>query len=146
MRNIIANKIKGFTLIEVLIVVAIVGILAAIAYPSYVEQINKSRRADAQTALIELAARLQEYYIDQTPPGYAGAALGDAGIFPNQAPLEGNTKYYNLSITVQDNSSFTIQAMPIAGGAMANDVTFTLDETGNREHINGTTTEDGWPR
>jgi type IV pilus assembly protein PilE len=50
---------KGFTLIEVMIVVAIVGILAAVAYPSYQDHVRKSRRAEAQSALMGLAAAME---------------------------------------------------------------------------------------
>lgn len=141
-------KSRGFTLIELIVVIAIVGILAAIAYPSYVEHVNKVRRAEAQTALVELAARLQEFYIDQTPPTYAGANLEGEGanpIFPSEAPLEGNTKYYDLSITAQDARSFTIEATPNANGAMAGDFTFSLDARGAKRHGKGSASQDGWP-
>lgn len=137
---------KGFTLIELIIVVAIIGILAAIAYPSYVEHVNKARRADAQAALVELAARLQEFYIDQTPPSYDGAGLGSDGIFPDEAPLDGAQKYYDLSITSQDASTFNIQAVPKADAAMAGDFTFTLDSRGAKQHFRGANPAiDGWP-
>lgn len=139
----------GFTLIEVLIVVAIVGILAAIAYPSYVDQVNKVRRADAQAALVELAAKLQEYYIDQTPtPTYVGASLkGDDAIFPNTVPLESDDtdKHYDLGFATPPTSSFfKIEAKPV--GTMAGDFTFSLDSRGSKQHSKGTSSPtDGWP-
>ncbi len=141
------NKKNGFTLIEVLIVVAIVGILAAIAYPSYVEQVNKVRRADAQAALVELAARLQEYYIDQSPPTYVGASLnGDDAIFPNEVPLDGATKHYDLRIATQDARTFTIQAAPKTASPMAGDFTYGLDARGAKQHFKGSDPPaDGWP-
>ncbi|MBL4852195.1 MAG: prepilin-type N-terminal cleavage/methylation domain-containing protein [Gammaproteobacteria bacterium] len=141
------NNKNGFTLIEVLIVVAIVGILAAIAYPSYVEQVNKVRRTDAQATLVELAARLQEYYVDQPPPTYVGASLtGDNAIFPNEAPLDGATKHYDLSITAQDARTFTIQAEPKTASPMAGDFTYGLDARGAKQHFKGSGTPvDGWP-
>ena len=52
---------KGFTLIELMIVVAIIGILAAIAYPSYQEYVRRTKRTDAQADMMELANRLQRY-------------------------------------------------------------------------------------
>ena len=139
------KRISGFTLIEVLIVVAIIAILATIAYPSYVDQVNKVRRADAQAALVELAARLQEFYINQTPPTYVGASLtGANAIFANEAPLEGNDKHYDLSITAQNATTFTIRATP--KGAMNGDFNFTLDSRGNKQHFKGSTSPiDGWP-
>jgi len=118
-----ANKKNGFTLIEVLIVVAIVGILAAIAYPSYVEQVNKMRRADAQAALVELAARLQEYYVDQSPPTYVNAPLGIVN------------EHYDLSFAVDPTATnFTIAVQPKVGGPMAGDLEFRLDARGARQH------------
>ena len=138
----------GFTLIEVLIVVAIVGILAAIAYPSYVNQVNKIRHSDAQSALVELAARLQEYYIDQTPPTYAGASLdGNDAIFPNNVPLDSSdaNKHYDLAfVTPPTANFFQIQANPT--GAMEGDFTFSVDSRGAKQHFKGASTPiDGWP-
>ncbi len=70
----------GFTLIELMIVVAIIGILAAIAYPSYQEQVQKSRRADCQGALTGLASAMERFFTVNTT--YAGAAVGAGGISP----------------------------------------------------------------
>ena len=86
----------GFTLIELMIVVAIVGILAAIAYPSYTEQVRQSRRSDCEGALTGLASAMERYFtVNNT---YVGAAVGAGGIFPNQCPIDGNTAYYTLQI------------------------------------------------
>lgn len=141
------NLPYGFSLIEVLIVVVIIGILASIAYPSYVDQVNKVRRADAQTALVELAARLQEFYVDQTPPTYVGASLtGANAIFPDEAPLEGDDKYYDLEITSQDARTFTIRATPKGDGPMSGDFTFALNAQGTKQHTKGSSPlTDGWP-
>ena len=59
-----AAGMRGFTLMELMIVVVIVGILAAIAYPNYQESVRKSRRSDAKTALSDLAARQEQYFND----------------------------------------------------------------------------------
>lgn len=58
------QKLKGFTLIEVMITVAIVGILAAIAYPSYIDYVTKSGRAEGVAAVMEVANLQEQYYLD----------------------------------------------------------------------------------
>lgn len=97
---------RGFTLIELMIAVAVLAILAAVAYPSYRDQITKSHRADAKSALLALAQRLERFYTERST--YAGAALGAAGIYPNKS----DQGYYNLSITAQNADGFTIKATP----------------------------------
>src|SRR5437763_7933664 len=58
------SRVRGFTLIEIMIAVAIVGILAAIALPAYQEQVRKSRRASAEAHLMDIAAKEQTYVLD----------------------------------------------------------------------------------
>ncbi len=137
----------GFTLIELVIVVAIIAILAGIAYPGYLYQLNQTRQADAQTALVEAAARMQEFYIDQPTPTYVGAALGPAGIYTNRSPAVGPIVYYNLAITNQTATNFSLTATPNPGTPTANNVTYILNANGSRQHVpNGQTAAiNGWP-
>lgn len=113
-------KHKGFTLIELMIVVAIIGILASIAYPSYQEQIMKSRRADANGALLGLANALERHATDNGT--YLAAATGGAdsgapAIFATQSPVSGGTAYYNLTIeNTTTQTSFDIRATPTTAG------------------------------
>lgn len=110
----------GFTLIEVMIVVAIIGILAAIAYPSYVEHVKRGRRAEAQAALMEAVQFMQRFYAansryDQTiasPP--ARVALPS----PSNTNLAYELSFENNSLT---STAFKILATPKAGGPMVND-------------------------
>lgn len=71
------GRSSGFTLIEVMIVVAIVAILAAVAYPSYQESVRKARRAEAKAALVNAAQQLERLYTQNN--SYAGATVGDLG-------------------------------------------------------------------
>ena len=63
----------GFTLIEILVVVAIVAILAVVVYPSYTYQIMKTRRSDAKIALTELAGLQENHYVNGSPPAYTAS-------------------------------------------------------------------------
>ena len=131
----------GFTLIELMITLAVVAILAAIAYPSYQDSVRKSRRADAKSVVLNAAQWMERFYTannryDQDRGGTAVAL--PAGL--TQAPVEGGTKYYNISLTdcagaaTVTANTFTLCAVPIAGSAQANDRcgALTLTNTGVR--------------
>ena len=122
---------RGFTLIELMITVAVIGILAAIAYPSYQESIAKSKRADAQGALLSLASALERHFTEtnsycdagSTDNG-CGSGTGDTGtplatIHIDQVPMDGGTKYYDLTISAVTATSFTVTATPT--GSMSGD-------------------------
>ena len=97
---------RGFTLIEMMVVLVVIGLLAAVAYPSYSAQIAKGRRADAKQSLIELAQKLERFYTERST--YAGATLGGAGIYPSSS-VGG---YYTLAIATQTAAGFTLTATP----------------------------------
>lgn len=122
---------KGFTLIEIMIVVAIVGILAALAIPAYQDQVASSRRADAQGALMGLAQAMERSYTENgTYLGLAesGNNTGAPTIFPDEAPIDGATKFYDLTISAATASSYTVRATP--KNAQAGDGNLELDSTG----------------
>lgn len=103
----VRRHIAGFTLIELLIAVAIVGILVKLAYPAYNQSVLKSHRADAKTALLDLATREEKYYTTNNTYTASAPALGYAtGTTLTAASplpvLTGATAYYNLSIQVPD--------------------------------------------
>ena len=126
------NK-KGFTLIELLITIAIVGILSAVAYPSYLDNVKNTRRTDAQSALLGLSQAMERHY---TANGtYEGAATGaaDTGaptIFATRSPELGSTVYYNLTIASAGVSTYTLGAEPV--NAQAGDGVLILTSTGAR--------------
>lgn len=139
------SRNSGFTLIEMMIVVAVVGILAAIAYPSYQEHVRQARRADAQTALLELAQFMERHY---TANGKYLTAANAAPELPfSGAPKDGATKYYDLSFaSAPTASSYTLSAEP--KGVMASDAcgTLTLSNTGAKGQATGASLATCWRR
>src|SRR3954453_3978060 len=114
-------KQRGFTLLEVMITVVIVGVLATIAYPSYIAQTQKSRRVDGKSALLAAAVQLERYYTERNT--YATATLGAGGVFSNHS----EQGYYTLSLTGLSTTGFTLRAAPT--GAHAADGCGTLSYT-----------------
>lgn len=137
---------KGFSLIELMIVVVIVGILAAIGYPAYSEYIRRSHRAEAQTMLQQGAQYMQRFYASNNSysaqlDGTANSAL-PTGL--SQAPTQGAAAY-NLSLIVAGNNAVTattymLEAAPT--GSMSTDRcgTLGLDHLGRKFVFIGTGT------
>lgn len=129
---------RGFTLIELMIVVVIIGLIAAFSYPSYQEYIERTRRVDAQGALMEMAAAMERHYASNNSYEAAAAGGADTGapaIFPDESPLEGNPKYYDLRIQAAGANTFTLRATP--KGVQAGDGNMELDSTGVRRWDRG---------
>lgn len=115
----------GFTLIELMIVVAMIGILASIAYPSYQDHVRKTRRAAAQSFLMEVAAKQQQYLIDARTYG----SLTDLAL---TAPSD-VSPYYDIDLPVKTTTAFTVRASP--KGNQAADLSgtpLTLDQAGTK--------------
>lgn len=125
-----SKNTRGFSLLELMITVAIVGILASIAYPSYQESVAKSRRNEASNALFTAAQALERYY--SANGRYTTTAGGSTlpAVFPTKVP-ENGTAYYTIASTAASANAFTLQAT--RAGVMAGDAcgNFTYDETGN---------------
>jgi type IV pilus assembly protein PilE len=134
----------GFTLIELMIVVAIVAILAAIGYPSYQDQVRKTRRADSQSVLMEAANAIERYYTSNG--SYTGAAAGTN--YPNKSPIDGTTTHYTIAAAITGaGTSYTLTAT--GSGAQASDKcgNLTLSSTGARNIAGadaGVTADDCW--
>ncbi len=119
----------GFTLIEVMIVVAIIGVLAAIAYPSYQEFVAKSRRAEAKTTLIGAQQWMERFYTEnfRYDANSAGTKVTHASQFKNWftvSPLPGQgAAMYDITVTVTENvrDQFSVNAVRRTGSSMAND-------------------------
>ncbi len=140
------NKQKAFTLIELMITVAIVGILASIAIPSYQDSVMKSRRADAKGELLGFANAMERYFTVNNK--YTGAATegADTGIpaittFSATIALcvvtpTTSTPCYNLTINVATASTYVLYATPIGPQAGDKCGTLTLTHTGLKGVIN----------
>ena len=124
---------RGFTLIELIIAIAIIGLLAGIAYPSYTESVNRAKRAQAQTAIVSLAQAMERYFTANNT--YVGAAIGT--IFPAAVPASG-AQLYTLSFVdpgatglgaatpvctalAPTATNYGVCATRLAGSAMASD-------------------------
>lgn len=122
-------KGRGFTLIELMIVVAIIAILAAIAMPSYSRYVMRSRRASGHDILMQIATAEERYYTNRNKYG----SLSDIGFSTTQAQT-GEGGYYVVSVAVAaDNNSFTLTAT--AQNAQAGDAcgNLTLTNTGAKD-------------
>lgn len=110
---------SGFTLIELMVTVAIVGILAAIGYPSYRAYIARGHRADAKAVLLENAQFLERNFTEANKYHQTSAGAGVALPY-TQSPKIG-TAIYTVSATTLNATQFTLRALPVAGGPMDND-------------------------
>jgi type IV pilus assembly protein PilE len=142
------SRLRGFTLVELMIVVVIGAILLGIAVPSYMSSIRKTRRSEAKTALLELAGR-EERYLTTNPAGYS-ATPADLGYtaFGVGNPIGTGQYYYISAVCVTAagaasacppstlaGPSFLITVTPMAGSSQASDTqctTFSIDSGGSQ--------------
>ncbi|MFZ9408436.1 MAG: type IV pilin protein [Burkholderiaceae bacterium] len=121
------KRIDGFTLIEMMIVVGILAIIAAIAMPMYTDQVRQGHRAAAQSVLLDLAARQRQFMIERR--AYA-QSMTELGLTP-PATL---TSRYTLSVTAVDGAppTFSVSAAPIGSQASDRCGTLSVDQAGQR--------------
>ncbi|WP_227519192.1 type IV pilin protein [Marinobacter sp. es.042] len=119
----------GFTLIELMIAVAIIAIIAAVALPTYQNHVERTRRTTAQSDLLELAQWMERRYSN----GFDYRVAGADPVLPfTQSPQNG-TVFYNISFSGNvTRDTFTLQAVPTGGQTNDPCGTLTVDEQGNR--------------
>jgi type IV pilus assembly protein PilE len=115
---------RGFSLIELMIVVSIIGVLAAIAYPSYRDSVIKNNRADAQQTLLQGAQAAERYFVANNT--YAGFTLGSP---LNRSP-ESGTKVYDLTVESATANAFQLKATATTTSANRSDGFMRVDQTG----------------
>ena len=120
-------KNTGFTLVELMITVAVMAIFVVIAFPSYQNSVRKARRADAQAEMIEFAGTAERIFNTTTPNSYATATEPD------------DTTFYNYSLPVSTATTYTVTAAPIGVQSEDGCGTMTLTHTGVKTHTGSQT-------
>lgn len=135
-------KQTGFTLVELMITITIIGILAFIAYPSYVRYFTKTHRAEAMSLLLQDAAFMERFYTENGCYRNKGADKvcgtdddSNPTLTYTQSPTSGSTIFYTISLdasSTSNGSSFLLTATPKSGSSQANDGDLTLNSSGEK--------------
>ena len=144
----ISARNRGFTLVELMITVAIMAIIAAIAVPSYSGYMTRARRSAAEQLVMQIASKEQQYIVDAR--SYT-ATIGTGGL--NISSQDGWTcaatctnGSYTVSVTVDNTATpptYSIAATPVTTGSQASDGTISYTSTGSKTRMVGSV-DKGW--
>ena len=149
------RAVRGFTLIEVMIAVAIVAILASVAFPSYQSYMRKGHRGAAQAFMMDVAQRQQSYLINSRSYATSLVALNfpanTLSNFPSDHPVRANVAPYytiaslNLGVSASSPPSFSLVLTPISTSMQASDGSLCITNSGGRtRYCNGDGTAESW--
>ena len=126
------KNMRGVTLLELMIVVVIVGILTAIAFPNYQQYVARAKRNEAKAALLQIATNQERFYLQNSTYTQDLTALG----FPVAGTYTTDTGSYDISVPNADANDFTATAVFLKGGAEANKcTTFQIDGRGTKTSL-----------
>jgi type IV pilus assembly protein PilE len=138
----------GFTLIELMIAIAVLAILVSIAFPAYQDYVRRAQRSTAKTVLLQAGQWVERYRIANN--SYLNASANMPADFSHSPPT-GKVQYNITAVTT--SSGYTLQAVPDPSGGMVNDMcgTLEIDQTGAQLVLIGGTSQPGlvatcWPR
>jgi len=132
----------GFSLIELMIVVGVIGLLAAVVYPSYQSAVRKANRADAKRVMLDIAQSEERYFTNNNQYlAFGGAPAAATGGFANQSPDSPAAYKYSISVTTSATVPFTITATVGNGYTDPQCSTLTLDATGYKASYDSTSTQ-----
>jgi len=130
-----AARNRGFTLVELMVTVAILGVVAAIALPSYKTHLVKASRVQAQSEMLEMASMQEKIYLNSTSytanvtTAYNGTAAGGLGRTSGRT----NDGKYTLSLAVGTGAqTFLLTATPVVGSSQEGNGNLTISETGQK--------------